>query len=239
MDSSPASPPVQQPPPPPQATVEPPEQLSGRARGGRGTLKKIGYFVGGTVWVVVNGMPVAPVGLIGLLGVISEKRKLATALLVLGGCVLGAIGTGVSLRTTTDPPSIGIHVGIGLHPRFNEWLAQRGIERSGVLDEGKALADKALEAIKAGDAAAFRSCFDPIAFKGQVEAEQFLHTFSDKLGAVGTFEYSSAGLVWLPELKKRVYVLYYNVETTKADTAVVRIGLHKTADGWRLLSISA
>jgi hypothetical protein len=238
MDSSPASPPAQ-PPPPPQADVGPPGQLSGRARRGAGTLKKIGYFVGGTVWVVVNGMPVAPVGLIGLLGVISEKRKLATALLVLGGCALGAIGTGISLRTTTDPPSIGIHFNIGLYPRFNEWLVQRGIERSGVLDEGRALADKALEAMKAGDATAFQACFDPIAFKGQVEVEQFFRTLSDRIGAVGTFDYSSAGLMWLPELRKQVYALYYNVETTKAGTVVVRIGLHKTADGWKLLNISA
>jgi len=237
MDGSPTA--SQVPTAPPPQAASPPEQLSGRARGGLGTLKKIGYFVGGTVWVVVNGMPVAPIGLIGLLGVISEKRKLATALLVLGGVALGAIGTGISLRTTTDPPSIGIHFGIGLHPRFNEWLMQARIKRSGVLDEGKALADKALEAMKAGDAATFRDCFDPIAFKGQMEVEQFFRTFSDKMGAVGAFEFSSAGLMWLPELRKQVYVLYYNVETSKADTVPVRIALHKTADGWRLLNISA
>jgi hypothetical protein len=203
---------------------------------GLSVLKKIAYFLCGTVWVVVDGLPVGPVGLVALLGVFGEKKKLATVLLVLGGCALGAIGTGFSIRTTTDPPRMEFHVGIGLHPKFNEMLARRQMERSGVLDEGRALAEQAIGALREGDVQAFRACFDPIVFTSDAEVEAFFRTFSEKLGTIESFEYAQLDRINIIELKKVVPLLRYEMHTNKAGPTELRIGLHKIDGRWRLLS---
>jgi len=202
-------------------------------------LRAIGYFVAGTFWIVLNGTPVAPVGLLGLLGLLKEKRKLATAILVLAGCALGGIGTGINLRYTTDPSFIEIHVGIGLHPTFNRMILQRKFERIGLFDEGKALADTALKAMKVGDGQAFHACFDPIAFKSAEEVDQFFRDFEEKVGSIKSFRQVDAGMMWSPALKKNLHLLWYKVETSKAGAIRVQIGLHKTPEGWKLLNINA
>jgi hypothetical protein len=217
--------------------VAPPYQQAPSSRGGLSVLKGIGYFALGTFWIVVDGMPVAPVGLLGLLGLVKERRKLAMALIVLAGCVLGGIGTGISVRYWTNPPFIEFHVGIGLHPTFSKMVFQRQFRRIGLLDEGKALADKALEAIKAGDQKVFRECFDPIAFKAAEDVEQFFALFEEKVGSIESFRNIDAGTTWSPELKKNIYVLWHEVETSKAGAVRTQITLHKTAEGWRLLGI--
>lgn len=223
---------------PPPAMGVPPVQRPQAQRAGVSVLKKIGYFIGGTFWVVVNGSPMIPVGLVVLLAVLSEKRKLVPAVLVLVGCAIGAVGTGISFRYYTEGPSVGIHFNIGLHPKFNDMLLQRKVRASGVLDEGRAVADAALEAMKAGDAEAFSGCCDPRAFKGTDEIEGFFRTFREKLGTIESFEQAGAGMTWLPEWKKMIYVLFYDVETSKEGRVRVCIGLDKTSGGWKLVNIN-
>jgi len=230
--------PPTQPPPPPQVPMAPPYQPAPSPARSLSVFKAVGYFVAGTFWFVLNGTPVAPVGLLGLLGLLKEKKKLATALLVLAGCALGGIGTGISVRYRTNPPFIGIHVGIGLHPTFNRMILQRKFERIGLLDEGKAVADTALEAMRAGDRQAFGECFDPIAFKGAEEVDQVFRDFDEKLGSIKSFRHVDASMMWLPALDKSIHVLWYEVETSKAGAIRVQIGLHKTPEGWKLLNIS-
>ena len=227
------------PPPPPQMPVAPPYQPAAGPATSVSVLKAIGYFVAGTFWIVLDGTPVAPVGLLGLLGLLKEKKKLAMALLVLAGCALGGIGTGISLRFTTEPPSVGIHFNIGLHPTFNRKILQRKFERIGLLDEGRARADTALEAMKVGDRQAFHACFDPIAFKSAEEVDQFFRDFEEKVGSVKSFRLVDAGMMWSPPLNKNIHVLWYKVETSRAHAVRVQIGLHKTPEGWRLLNINA
>ena len=234
MSGVPPSPP----PPPPQVPVAPPYQPAPSPARGLSALKAIGYFLAGTFWFVLNGTPVVPVGLLVLLGVRNEKKKLAAAVLALTGCVLGGIGTGISLRYTTNPPFTDFHVGIGLHPTFNKMILQREFERIGLLDEGKARADTALEAMKAGDRQAFRECFDPIAFESTEEVDQFFREFDEKVGSIKSFRHVDAGMMWFPPLNKSIYVLWYEVETSKAGAVRVRIGLHKTPEGWQLLNVN-
>jgi hypothetical protein len=235
MDNPPTGPPVPPPPPPPTA-FGPPQQAPGRAPGGLSALKKVGYFVGGTVWIVLNGLPVAPVGLIGILGVISEKRKLLTALLVLGGVVLGGIGTGISVRITTDPPSTGFHFNVGLHPKFNDWLVEAHFKRSGVLDEGREVAEKAIESLRNGDVETFLACFDPTVFEDEEEVRSFFREVSEELGTIESFEYVELEKVRIVELKRLVPLLRYQVHGSRSGPVKLEIGLHKTSDGWRAVS---
>jgi hypothetical protein len=235
MSGVPSSPPP--PPPPPQMPVVPSYQPVPSRPRGLSALKAIGYFVVGTFWFVLNGTPVAPVGLLALLGLLTEKKKAAMALIVLAGCVLGGIGTGVNLRFTTEPPSVDIGFSVGLHPTFNRMILERRFGRIGLLDEGRALADTAIEAIRAGDRQAFTSCFDPRDLDSAEGIDQFLRDFVEKVGSIKSFRQVDAGMMWFPPLNKSIYVLWYKVETSKADAVRVRIGLDKTPEGWKLLSI--